>query len=253
MFACRGTTAAAAAAALGGCAAALMLSGCYVDVGALQHHTASYSISGTLQTLLVQPHVGDVDVTGERSGQVSVTEQVSYRHTAPPTTHRVSGGTLTLSSNCPANESCRVGYDVQVPQRMTVKVSTDAGEIRLSGLAGQVTAHTNAGDIDLNTLSGPIEITDHAGSILGKHMSSPRATLSSSVGSIDVTFSAAPESISAVTAVGSVVLRVPGDVSYAVKAHTMVGSTKITVPEDQASGRGIAAHTATGSITIQPS
>ncbi len=250
MFARRSTT--AAAAALGGCAAALMLSGCYVDVGALQHHTTSYSVSGPVQTLLVQAHAGNVDVTGDHSSHVSVTEQISYRHTTPQTTHRVSGGTLTLDSNCPAGETCGVAYDVRVPTGMTVKVSADAGEIRLSALAGQVVAHTNAGDIDLSALSGPVEITDHAGSILGKDMSSSRATLSSSVGSIDVSFSAAPDLISAATTVGSVSLHVPGDVPYAVNAHTTIGSVKITVPEDKASAHGIVAHTGTGSITIQP-
>lgn len=69
----------AAVAAPGGCAAALMLSGRYVDVGALQHHTTSYSVSGPVQILLVQAHAGNVDVTGDHSSHVSVTEQISYR------------------------------------------------------------------------------------------------------------------------------------------------------------------------------
>ncbi len=113
----------AAVAAPGGCAAALMLSGRYVDVGALQHHTTSYSVSGPVQILLVQAHAGNVDVTGDHSSHVSVTEQISYRHTAPQTTHRLSGGTLTLDSNCPAGETCGVAYNVRVPSGMTVKVS----------------------------------------------------------------------------------------------------------------------------------
>lgn len=106
-------------------------------------------------------------------------------------------------------------------------------------------AHTNPSDIDLTALAGPVEITDHAGSTLGEDMSASRATLSSSVGSIDVTFSAAPDLISAVTTVGSVSLHVPGDVRYAVNAHTTIGSVKITVPEDKASARSIVAHTGT--------
>ncbi len=119
-----------------------MLSGCYADVGALQHHTASYSIAQPVRILLVQSHLGNVDVTGDHSVRVSVTGQISYRHTAPTITHQLSGGTLSLDSNCPASETCSVAYDVQVPHGLTVKVSTDAGEIRLSAITGQVSAQS---------------------------------------------------------------------------------------------------------------
>ena len=120
---------------------------------------------------------------------------------------------------------------------MTVTVSTDAGEIRLTGLAGQVTAHTNAGDINLSALSGPIEVTDHAGSIRGQQLSSPRATLSTSVGAIDASFSAAPAALTADATVGSVTLHVPGGISYAVDAHSSVGSTH----DQRAAGAHLAA------------
>jgi DUF4097 and DUF4098 domain-containing protein YvlB len=228
------------------------LAACAVDVGALQHRTNNYAISGQVQTLVVNAHVGGVHVTGDDSGKVSVTEHISFRHTAPVTTHRTTAGALTLDSSCPAAETCSVGYDITVPRAMTVQVSDNVGTIRLESLSGQVTAHTNAGNIDLSSVSGPIEITGHAGSILGQNVSSVRATLRLSAGEIDVTFSAAPTTITAATTVGSVTLRVPGTVPYAVDASVSVGSTRVSVTRSPASPHSITASTRTGSITIEP-
>ena len=242
----------AAVAALTGAVAVSALAACSVDVGALQHRTSSYSVSARLQTLVVTAHVGNVQVTGGTSGTVSVTEHITFRHTAPVTTHRTAAGALTLDSHCPALETCSVGYDITVPRTMTVRVSDNAGVIGFQSLAGPVTAHTNAGNINLGSLSGPIEITGHAGSILGRDVSSARATLRSSAGGIDVTFSAAPAAISATTDVGTVRLRVPGSVSYDVHTSVRIGSAQTAVTLSPASPHAITARTVTGSITIEP-
>jgi hypothetical protein len=236
--------AAMAVSALAGC-------GGYVDVGALQHLTNSYSVSGPVQTLAVNAHVGDVSIIGGDSGKVSVTEHISYRHTVPVTTHRTAAGTITLDSNCPALETCSVSYDIKVPRTMTVRVTDNVGVIRLESLSGQVTAHTNVGDIDLGSVSGPIEVTGHAGSIRGQDVSSPHATLRSSTGDIEVAFSAAPETITATTDIGSVTLRVPGNQSYSLNASTL-GSTRVSVTLSPRSPHAITASTWAGSITIEP-
>lgn len=243
----------AAIAVLAGCAAALTLSGCYLDVGSLQHRANSYSISTAVRTLVVRAHVGNVEVTGKDVGRVSVTEQISYRHTAPQTTHRMDGDTLTLDNKCPANATCAVAYKIVAPRSTTVDVSANAGGIRLASLTGQVTAHTNAGGIDLSSLSGPIEITNHAGAINGDHISSARANLATSAGAITVTFSAAPSVVTANATVGPVTLHVPGNRAYAVDAHASVGSVQVGVRRDPAAPYAITAHTRTGSVTIQPS
>ena len=101
---------------LAGCVAVSALAGCAVDVGALQHRTSSYSLSGQVRTLVVNAHVGNVHITGSGSGSVSVVERTSFRGTAPSTSHRAAGGTLTLDSSCPALETCSVGYDITVPR-----------------------------------------------------------------------------------------------------------------------------------------
>ena len=246
----------AAAAALSATMAAAALAGCSVGAGASQHRTdnysVSYSVSAPVQTLVVNAQVGDVHVIGGDSGRVSVTEHITFRGTAPRTTHRVTSGTLALDSNCPALEICSVGYVITVPRAMTVRVGDNVGAIRLQSLSGQVTAHTNVGDIDLGSVSGPIEVTGHAGLIRGQNVSSARATLRLSAGDIDVTFSAAPAAVTATTDVGAVTIRVPGGRSYAVNASALIGTTRISVTRDPASPHAITASTKTGAITIEP-
>lgn len=243
---------AAAIVVLAGSAAISGLAACSVDIGALQHRTNGYSLSGQLRTLVVQAHVGNVHITGSDSSTVSVAERISFRGTAPSTTHHTAAGTLTLDSHCPALETCTVGYDITVPKSITVRVTGNVGEIRLRSLSGQVSARTNAGSIDLGSLSGPVEATSHAGVIRGRDVSSPRATLRSSAGMIDVAFVAAPATVTATSLIGSVTLRVPGSMSYNVTTNVGVGSTHVGVTRSPASPYAITAGTGTGSVTIEP-
>ena len=241
-----------AAAVLAGGVAVSALGGCYIDVGALQQRTHSYSVSGHVHAVVVHAHVGGVHITGTDSGQIVVTEHLTFRHNAPRTIHQAAAGILTMDSHCPALETCSVGYDITVPRAMTVRVDDNVGTVRLESLSGPVTAHTDAGDIDLGHVSGPIEVTSHAGSILGQNVSSGYVTLSLSAGRIEVTFSAPPATATATVTAGSVSLRLPGNVAYAVNARSTVGRTRVSVSRNPASPHHITATITTGSITIGP-
>jgi hypothetical protein len=249
----RGRTAVRVAApALGLGLAAAMLAGCSVSVGALQHRTSSYPVSGPVRTLVVHGHVGNIDVTGGSSSTISVTEQLTFRQTAPVTTHRLAAGTLTLASSCPALESCGVGYDITVPRAVALQIADGVGTVRLHGLAGRITVQAGTGSIELGSVSGPVEASTGAGQILGQDISSAQATLRLSAGRIDVTFAAAPSALSATATAGSVTLRVPGGVPYLVHTGTAVGSTQVSVTRSAGSPHVIIANTTTGSIIIEP-
>jgi DUF4097 and DUF4098 domain-containing protein YvlB len=182
---------------------------------------------------------------------VSVTERITYRHQLPATTHAARAGTLTLTGTCPVHQPCDIEYHVRVPPGTTVRINERVGNIRLAALTDQVTAHTDAGGIVLGSLSGGVHVSDRAGSISGSDMSSATARLSTSVGSIDVSFSAAPATVAATTSVGSISLRLPRGVAYAVHASTGVGSIHVTVPQASNSAHSITARTQTGSVTIR--
>jgi Toastrack DUF4097 len=219
----------------------------------LQHRTSSYTIGSRVTTLVVTNQAGDVSVTGGSSDAISVTEHISFRGTAPTTTHRTAAGTLSLHSGCPAAETCTVDYTVTAPRTTTVQVSDEAGNITLASLGGPVTVHVNAGRISLSALAGPVKATSSAGSISGQQLSSASASLHVSAGQIDVAFSAPASAITATSDVGAITVRVPGTVQYNVRADATVGNVDVSVPRSTAASRTITASTKTGSITIEPS
>jgi hypothetical protein len=236
---------------LAGGLAVSVLSGCS-GAGPLQHRIRDYRVGGPVRALVVHGHVGGIRVSGGDAGQVSVTERIGFLGTAPVTTHRMAAGVLTLDSHCPALKGCTVGYDITVPAATPVSISGNAGTIALRSLSGRITAHADAGNVSLASVSGPVEITGHAGQILGQDVSSPRAVVRLSAGRIDITFSAAPASLTAASTTGSVTLRVPGGISYAVHASTRVGSTAVRVPNSPASRHVITATVTTGAVTVEP-
>ena len=229
------------------------LASCAVSIGSLQHRANSYTVAGHVTTLVVTNQAGDVAVTGGSSDTISVTERISFRGTAPATSHRSAAGTLSLSSNCPAAETCTVDYTVTAPRATTVRIADGAGTVTLGSLGGPVTARVKAGNIRLSSLAGSVAASSNAGSISGQHLSSATASLHVSAGRIDVAFSAPAAAITATTDVGAITVRVPGTVQYHVITSATVGGVHVSVSRSTAASRTITASTKTGSISIEPS
>jgi hypothetical protein len=115
--------------------------------------TTVYQISSPVSTIVVTSHVGDITVTGGSGTSTSVTQQAAYSKTPPVTTRTISGRTLTIFYSCPAQPVCGVAYVLQVPRGTAVQATAGAGSIRLSGLAGDITAKTDVGLIDATGLT----------------------------------------------------------------------------------------------------
>ncbi len=234
-----GSRAAAVIGACCGAAAPLVLAGCHpiTQLGTSTHNPPAqvYTVTARVTTLVIKGGSGSIDVTGSDRGTIAVSQHASYGNAPPTATHVISGTTLTLAYTCPSEFVCGVSYDVQVPRGVAVTVSTAAGPITLTSLAGPVSARTSAG---LITAIG---------------LSSPTATLKSNAGGIDATFSAAPSSVRATTNVGPISLAVPGSAAYQVSTHAYIGSSTVTVPKSAASPHVISASSDLGSITISPS
>jgi len=206
-----------------------------LSVPGTHHATSRYQISAPVSTVVIVSHVGNITVTGGSGPAVSVTQQVYYSKTPPTTTRTVSGNTLTVTYDCRAQIVCGVTYTLAVPRSAAVRATAVAGAVRLTGLAGSVTAKTDAGNITATGLaSAPVSLTTR-------------------IGGISASFTAAPTTVQASTNVGAITVRVPGSVSYKVTADAHVGKTTIKVPQSASSGRVITATTDVGVITVAPS
>ena len=183
--------------------------------------TTEYRISSPVSTVIVISHAGNVTVTGGGGSATSVTQDATYSKTPPVTTRTVSGGTLTITYSCPLQLVCGVGYVVQVPRDAGVQVSAAAGTIRLSGLAGSVTAKADVGLIDAIGLTGA------------------SVALTTEAGGITAAFATSPATVQAVARVGAITLRVPGGVSYRVSANAHVGKATVSVPQGSSSAMSL--------------
>lgn len=206
-------------------------------VGASAHNppAASFTVSARVTAVVINGGAGSVDVTGSARSTVSVSQHATYTDTPPKATHVLHGTTLTVSYTCPAQIVCSMSYQVQVPRDVAVSVSTGAGAVTLTSLAGALSAHASAGLITADDLRSPV------------------ATFKTNAGGIIAAFSAAPRSLTATTNVGPITLTVPGSVAYRLNTHTFVGTSTVTVPRSSSPAHTISASSDLGSISINSS
>jgi len=197
--------------------------------------TARYQITTPVSTVVIVSHVGNVTVTGGSGPGVSVTQQAYYSKTAPATTRTVSGTTLTVTYDCPTQLICGVAYTLAVPRSAVVRVTAGAGSVRLTGLAGSITAKADVGLINATGLT------------------SASVSLTTRVGGISASFAAAPTAVRATANVGAITVHVPGTTTYKIAADARVGKTTVSAPQSASSGHAITATTDIGAITVAPS
>jgi hypothetical protein len=197
-------------------------------------HTSvrSYAISADVGTLLVNGRVGDVTVIGSDRSGIDVVAQAAYSSAEPDITRTVAGSTLTVGYTCPAQIACGVAFVIGVPSGTTVHANTDTGAIRLTGLAGPVSAKADAGLIDASGLTARI------------------ASFTTDAGGIDVSFTSPPGNVTAGARIGAITIRVPATVAYQVNAHAIVGQVTVSVPQDPAAARTITASTDVGTVNV---
>ncbi|MEW1906895.1 DUF4097 family beta strand repeat-containing protein [Kitasatospora sp. NPDC085895] len=189
-----------------------------------------YRVTEQVRTLVIEGETGDVEVTGGATG-IEVTEQQTYRGSAPEASHTVADGTLTLSYRCPDGD-CGVGYKVRVPAGTVVKVHDSTGSIRLTGLSGEVEARTGTGGITAA-------------------LSSPVVRLAAETGDVAVSLDGGVRRVEAVSSTGDVRVRVPGGRPYAVDSASDTGAVKVSVDRSAGAGSTITARTETGDVTVE--
>ena len=98
-----------------------------------------------------------------------------------------------------------------------------------------------------------MRIRSDNGSLRGEGLGGPSVEASSDNGSVDLTFAAPPEQVSARSDNGSIVVRVPEvGGAYDVDVESDNGSTEIGVATDPSSPRVIDASSDNGSVRVLP-
>jgi hypothetical protein len=223
-------------AALALCALAVgaLSTGC---AGPVMTSSTSYTVSGTIATLLVKTSDGSIGVKPTDRNSIQVTETYRYTGNKPSARHSTEGGVLSLiASGCGdqvPGSACSVSYTVEVPRATALQLTSDAADITVSNMAGSIDAASDGG------------------TVTAYDVASAHAVLSSDGGSVDARFNVAPSSVDARSDGGDVQLTLPNAV-YAVDASSDGGSSQVSVGTASASPRRITVRSDGGNISILP-
>lgn len=232
--------------------------------------TRSMTVPQPVTGLMVQDYGGQVRVTAGPVRRVQVTETIRYdpRAGVPGVTESVSGGRLNLSDPACQNADCEVDFAVTVPSAITVtvdtqggpadvagiaggSVETDGGSARIAQVTGPLTVSTGGGQAMLSGVAGPLRIDTSGGSLAARGISAATASVSTGGGPAQVTFSAAPDTLTLTTDGGPAILRVPGG-PYALTADSDGGPELIGIATDPAARASLTISSGGGPLQVEP-
>lgn len=162
-----------------------------------------------------------------------------------------SGTTLTIVADCTGSGSCEVDLTVSVPPGVAVTGRTDTGDVRVSGLVGEVEIITVTGDLELAGLSGRVRAGTDNGDVTGEDLRSPWITTTTGTGDVSLSFDAAPDMVSAVVGTGDLEMEVPeSSDGYRVDAATGTGELEVRMAQNPNAFRSILARVETGDVAL---
>jgi hypothetical protein len=216
-----------------------------VDLSASEPAGTSLSVRMPNAAITLEPSADD---------QVHVRMTGSFFGNEPTLTVRTDGGVTEVRGGCRAAlfARCAIAVTVQLPRAMPVTVDGENGRIGASGLTGRVTLTTTNGAIETAGTVGRVDARSTNGDITVADATSKTVQAATTNGSVELSFTDAPDAVVAGSTNGSVTIRVPtSGVNYLVTAQTTNGSVDTgSVPSDSTARRSITAQTTNGSITV---
>ncbi|MFF1559680.1 DUF4097 domain-containing protein [Streptomyces sp. NPDC058279] len=231
--------------------AGLLLSGCSLGrlaEGGQKTATDDATVTEVVHSVEVADgRHGSVEVTPGSGPGVTVHRTVHYRGgTRPEPGQRVTGGLLSFTDGC--SDTCYVDYRLEVPASATVKLRTDSGRLRVTGVAA-ADLRSSSGDVTAERIAGPLTIRTSSGDIRAAGLSGPRADVHSDSGDARLVFSTPPASVTTDTGSGDLTLRVP-PAAYRIAASTASGSRDIGLPADPAAPASLSVRTTSGDLHL---
>jgi hypothetical protein len=206
--------------------------------------------------------VVDVDAADVQIG-VSTTSQSSVRTRLrwntprrPPYLAEQLGDTLTVRTRgCGFHmfgAYCEAQVIIAVPADVELRLNTDSGRVRVSGIRGTVRLDVDSADLDLSGLGGPLSVRLDSGRLSARNLASSSVEIDVDSGDVDLQFDSAPVAVRTRTDSGQITIGVPpGTGPYGVRTSTDSGQTRVDVPTGVSAQHQIDAATDSGDITIR--
>jgi Putative adhesin len=247
------TTAVTMAVTVAVAALGLVASGCGIlFAGPASSDQQSQTYHHAISRIQFNLDSGDITLSPGAAGTVTVRRRLQWDQAKPDVTQAWSGDTLRITATCPSEPRCSVDYTVQVPASVAVRTHSGAGDVTVRGLTGGVDVSDSTGDIHLIGVGGQVRVDSNTGTITGTRLQSTDAIVRGVTGDVALGFSAVPDTVSATTQTGQVLVTVPqrGAAGYQVQADTTTGQRTVRVAVDSGSPRSIMAKTTDGDVTV---
>lgn len=170
--------------------------------------SAGAESSETPTAIVINSGTGSISVSAADSG-VTVTAEISSPED-PPWSAEMVGDEFVIDDGCDGIEDCSVDFTVEVAGTADVTINSADGAITVVDMNSAVTIVGAANSVILNGITGPISVDLTEGDLLGARLVSTVASFVTGKGDLDVTLTEVFESLTVISADGSVTAQVPG-------------------------------------------
>jgi hypothetical protein len=242
-------------------AAGALLAGAVLVMTALQARVDqarefSHSFGGAA-VVVVDIDTAEVQIGVSTNGQSTVQTRLRWNTPRqPPYAAEQLGDTLTVRSRgCGFHvfgAYCEAQVTIAVPADVDLRLNTDSGRVRISGIGGTVRLDLDSADLDLSGIRGPLWAKLDSGRLSARDLASSSVEITMDSGDIELQFDSAPVAVRTRTDSGQIVIAVPpGTGPYGVRTDTDSGQTRVDVTTGVSAQHQIDASTDSGDITIR--
>ncbi|HEY6623357.1 MAG TPA: DUF4097 family beta strand repeat-containing protein [Acidimicrobiales bacterium] len=218
----------------------------------IQSKDASRTVVGPVSSIRVNVD-GDVQVKAGPDGQVTMATHQVWSFQRPTVTEKRTGADLSITASCPGVSfgSCSTSLRLSVPAGSSLDLTSQDSNISVADVQGALTLHSDNGDVDVGSASGPLHLSSGNGDVIGADLTSSQVQASSSNGDVVMTFTGAPETVTATSENGNATVGLPrGPDSYLVSATTDNGNHSVGVHTNSASDRHIVVSSQDGDVAV---
>jgi len=186
---------------------------------------------------------GHVEVTRWFDGSVAIGK-------GPKLSWSLSDGELKLRMDCSGIVAdCSSRHRVEIPRGVTVKVVSNDGGVKVSGVRDALSVKARDGSVRITDSSGPLDLDTGDGSVRAD-VASRTVTTRSGDGSVHLNLSVVPDRVETKANDGNVTIEVPR-ATYKVTAEVDDGDNQVSVPRADDSAHEITARVTDGDLRIR--
>jgi hypothetical protein len=214
---------------------------------------------------------GDITVHQDqaRSSTARLTGTVQYSLIRPRLT--ISGDDFHLDCRLPTG-NCGLNATLDVPPATSVNLTSEGGNMQVSGIQRDVTLNSGGGDVTVSGVEGIADVTTGGGNLTvsdlggirqfstdggdvnGNGLSAPRVTTESGGGNVTLVFTRVPVYLNVISDGGDINIVLPrGNTHYAITYNTDGGDYSAQVLTSKRSANNINVQSGGGNVSIAQS